>query len=136
VLAFYKFRFYALDQPIAVGAEDTFAFFIDPHYGAAPGSAIYRDTVLVFANTLLRLDAADTVSHRCRILSIEHPQLGAVRSIDIVGFDNVVTLSSGLEVVVNAEEHPGRVENRAGQIEDWVFHVNVEPVGHSSPNET
>ena len=52
MIALYKFRFYELDQPLKVGVEDEFTFFVDPHYQAALSTPICPDTLLVFANTL------------------------------------------------------------------------------------
>ncbi len=129
MLAFYKFRFYTLDQPVAVGDEAEFVFYPDPIYGGVPGAGIYRHSVLVFANETLGMTPGERVFHRCRILSITHPRLGAVSAIRVERFDSYVMLASGVELHVNTEEHPGRIENRDEQIDDWAFTIDLEPVG-------
>ena len=124
MLAVYKFRFYELDQPLEVGDEKEFAFFVDPHFAASPLSPISRDMILAFANTL---GEKMVVRHRCRIVSISHPTLGKVQSIATRGLSYTVILDDGRRVVVDAEENPGIVEDgpRAG---DWLFLVEIEPI--------
>jgi hypothetical protein len=132
MIALYKFRFYELDQPLEVGAEQEFVFFVDPHYAAIPSAPIQADTVLVFANTLA---GPSIVSHPCRITSIEHPQLGSIHSAATSGLDYIVTLQNGHTLVVNAEEYPGRIENGTVQVADWAFIVNVEPIDSSEVSQ-
>ena len=129
MLAVYKFRFYELDQPLEVGEEKEFAFFVDPHFAASPGSPISRDMILVFANTL---GEKMVVRHRCRIMSISHPALGKVRSIATRGLSYTVTLDDGRRVVVDAEENPGVVED-GPRADDWLFLVEIEPMRLSRP---
>jgi hypothetical protein len=126
LLALYKLRFYALDQPIAVGDDTEFTFFVDPHYSAAPESPISRDMILVFANTL-ESEGIHTIVRRCAIRSIVHSQLGAVRSITPDGFDYRVELESGEILVVNAEEKPGHLDGTDLAVSDWAFVVDLEP---------
>jgi hypothetical protein len=131
VLAFYKLRFYELDQAIAVGRSDEFVFFIDPHFSRAPDSPPVDGMMLVFANTIQ--GAGPTVTFPCRIQSIFHPQLGAVESIDTDGFDYRITLRSGEVIEVDAEEHAGTIHDAPLRVTDWAFLVDVHPV---APNTT
>ena len=124
LLAFYKLRFYELDQAISVGATDSFVFFVDPHFSRAPTSPPCPDMVLVFANTLL--SASPTVAFRGTIASIFHPQLGAVQSIDTRGFDYRITLLTGEVVEVDAEEHAGTMHGAPSRVIDWSFLVDVQ----------
>ncbi|SFE98990.1 hypothetical protein [Paracidovorax wautersii] len=126
MIALYKFRFYELDQPIEVGADRNFDFFVDPHYAAAMNAPIQNDMTLVFANTLLG-PAIHTANYRCKILSITHLQLGEVQSIDTHGLDYTVKLADGRAFVVNAEEHPGKIEQSPVEVSDWAFLINIEP---------
>jgi hypothetical protein len=129
MIALYKFRFYELDQTIQVGAEGEFLFFADPHYLATPCSPILPDTILVFANTL---PGPPVVAHRCRINAIRHLTLGSVRAISTDGLEYSLILEDGATIAVDAEEHPGRTSTPFGTIADWVFLVDVEPIGTSS----
>lgn len=126
VIALYKFRSYKLDQPPNVGGEKEFTFLADPHHDSAPSAQLCSDTVLVFANTLS--SAAPTVKHRCRIMSITHPELGSIRSISTEALDYTLILDDGHTVVVNAEENPGHIQDSARQIDDWAFFVNLRPI--------
>ena len=125
MLAFYKLRFFELDQAISVGSTGAFVFFVDPHFGRAPASPPDRDMILVFANTLL--SAAPTVAFRVKILSIFHSQLGAIRSIDTRGLDYRITLDTGEVVEVDAEEHAGTMHGAPSRVVDWSFLVDGLP---------
>jgi hypothetical protein len=127
MIAFYKFRFYELDQALQVGDEREFDFFVDPHFAADLSAPIYPGTLLVFANTLLG-PGTPTVSHRCRIVSIRHPALGNVRSISTKGFTYTLTLDDSSTVFVNAEEQPGMIEGSDRQIDDWAFVIELQPL--------
>ncbi len=131
MLALYKLRFYELDQAISVGDTDTFVFFVDPHFSRAPASPPCRDMVLVFANTGQSL--GPTVDIRCTILSIVHPQLGSVLSIDTKGLDYRITLLTGEVVVVDAEEQAGIIHDAPSRVTDWAFMVDVQP---EAPSKT
>jgi hypothetical protein len=125
VFAFYKLRFYELDQAISVGTTDSFAFFVDPHFRCAPTSAPCDGMVLVFANTMRSDDP--TLVFRATILSIFHPQLGPVRSIDTHGLDYRITLLTGEVVEVDAEEQAGTIHDAPARVIDWAFLVDVRP---------
>jgi hypothetical protein len=123
VYAFYKLRFYELDQAIAVGDDREFCFFVDPHFAAAPGSPVCPGMVLVFANTV---GHEGQVRHRCAIRSITHPVLGDVRSIDTDGLEYRVNLASGEVVVIDAEEDVGTIAEGGRADLDWSFLVEVD----------
>jgi hypothetical protein len=124
MIALYKFRFYELDQPLEVGDEREFVFFVDPHFSEDLSAPIYPGTVLVFANTLI----GSTVSHRCRIVSIWHFSLGSIRGISTKGLDYTLTLEDKTTLLVNAEEEPGHIAGSDRQIDDWAFVVELEPM--------
>jgi hypothetical protein len=124
MIALYKFRFHELDQSIDVGEEGEFTFFVDPHYRAAPTAPIRKDMILVFANTF---GPEGLVSHSCRIVAIDHPQLGSVRSISTRGLEYTVTLTNGTAFRVEAEERPGSIQE-GPVVADWTFLVNIEPL--------
>jgi len=124
MIAFYKFRFYELDQSIEVGEEAEFEFFVDPHYRAAPTAPIHKDMILVFANTV---GSEGFVSHLCRIVAINHAELGLVRSISTKGLEYTVTLANGTALKVEAEERPGSIY-QGPAVADWTFLVDIEPV--------
>ena len=123
--AFYRFRFYELDQSLTVGEERVFAFFVDPYLSLVEDMRIYDDMVMVFVNSIGR---ENTFRHRCRINSIYHPELGAVISIDTKGLDYTIILENEQKIVLNAEEEPGKVFDGAKQVSDWAFLVDLTPV--------
>jgi len=123
MIALYKFRFYELDQPIGVGDDQEFSFFVDPHFSAAPESPLCDGMILVFANTT---GTAAIIRRRCRIRSITHPALGAVKAIATDGFDYRITLESGRVLTVDAEERAGILADTDIAVTDWAFIVDVD----------
>ena len=123
MIALYKFRFYELDQPIGVGDEREFDFFVDPHFSAAPDAPLCDGMILVFANTT---GTTPTIRRRCRIRSITHPVLGAVKAIATDGFDYRITLEAGRVLTVDAEERAGILADADIAISDWAFIVDVD----------
>ena len=88
--AFYRFRFYELDQSVAICEERDFAFFFDPNFTHVPKEdwlRIYTDMTLVFANSL---GTDNFFRYPCRINEIYHPQLGNISSINTRGLDGFV----------------------------------------------
>ncbi len=116
---------YELDQGLEVGLLDTFAFWrTTPERFNAPNS-------LVFFNTLGR--EHDIVKAFCRIKTIYHAELGDVQKIDTCGLDYTITLTSGTQFKVNAEEKPGQLVEKSGEtwinssrITEWQFVVEME----------
>ena len=118
---------YELDHPIQVGRAQQFAFF-PPNGG-----------VLVFYNTLWKPDEA--VAARGVVGAIEHEYLGSVANADTEGLDYTFTLADGRELVVNAEEEPGTIYERANgewrvathQVSDWTLRVEFTELDDLEP---
>lgn len=74
----------------------------------------------------------ETLVAECTVVAIRHPTLGAVTRADTIGLDYTFTLADGTELVVNAEEEPGRIESpTAGvwagrKLDAWTFDVELE----------
>lgn len=123
---------YELDQPLEVGVEEEFVFWrVVPDY-------LYNSESLVFYNTLWH--EGDGVFGTGRILKIRHPELGDIRKINTRGLDYTITLMDGSELLVNAEEEPGKMfEGRPGdwieskrEISDWQCDVTFEALSELS----
>jgi hypothetical protein len=67
---------------------------------------------LVLYNDIWRPE--DMVVSHGKIVAIRHPMLGNVRKVDTRGLDYTITLKNSTELLVNAEEEPGRLFHRAG----------------------
>ena len=73
--------------------------------------------------------------------SIRHPELGEIRKVDTHGFDYTIILADGTEIVVNAEEDPGKMfEGKPGAwveskrvVSQWRFAVEFESLSEFSP---
>lgn len=100
---------YALDQSLEIGVEDEFVFWRVTAY------TLGNSRGLVFYNTVWH--EGDGVFGTGRILTIRHPELGDIRKIDTRGLDYTITLMDGAELLVNAEEEPGKIFD--GQPGDW-----------------
>lgn len=97
---------YELDPLLEVGLADEFAFWREvPDHLRGPEA-------LVLYNTLWHPE--DALVARGTITAIRHPELGSVRKIDTRGLDYTITLEDGSELLVNAEEEPGRLFERVG----------------------
>jgi hypothetical protein len=114
---------YELDPPLEVGLSAEFAFWrVVPDHLRGPER-------LVLYNALWHPE--DSVVARGTIAAIRHPELGAVRKVDTHGMDYTLTLLDGTELLVNAEEEPGKLFERAGEqwresarvVSDWRFVV-------------
>ena len=114
-------NWYEMDQSIAVGQFDEFDFFVNPP------TTIENDGLPVFYN--------DDWHERCRhlydrqkkrILSIWHPVLGQIQSIDTKGLDYTFTMVNGQVLKVEAEESPGLVYSHPEPICDWRIYVQME----------
>lgn len=124
---------YELDPPLEVGQSDQFAFWrMTPDHIRGPER-------LVFYNTLWQSE--DAVVASGRIVAIRHPELGAVRKVDTRGLDYTLTLADGTELLVNAEEEPGKLYERTGErwaestrvVSDWRFVVEFESLSEPRP---
>ncbi len=124
---------YELDPPLEVGQTDEFVFWrVVPDHLRGPER-------LVLYNTLW--DPGDALVARGTISAIRHPELGAVRKVDTRGLDYTLTLADGTELLVNAEEEPGKLfEWASGQwqessrvVSDWRFVVEFEALFEPRP---
>ena len=123
---------YELDQPLEVGFTGEFVFWkvVPDHLRCSER--------LVFYNTIWH--AGDGVFASGKIVGIRHHELGEVRKIDTCGLDYTITLVDGTELLVNAEEEPGKLfEGRLGNwkeskkvIEDWRCEVAFESLSELS----
>jgi hypothetical protein len=126
---------YSLDQPIHVGMENVFYFWrLVPEY-------LRGSETLVFYNTLWRTE--DVLVARGVIERITHSQLGSIQSVVSTGFDYVITLDDDSQLLVNAEEEPGRIfEQISGEwvdspisIADWRIFVELKGFSELKPAE-
>lgn len=101
-------KWYELDQCIVVGDVDLF----------------YLNDEKSLADNLNR----DAYEVRAEILSINHKQLGKIKGIITIGLDYTIYLWDGSVLYVNAEEHPGKIENEAIEINEWEFDVEINVV--------
>jgi hypothetical protein len=124
---------YELDPPLEVGQSDEFAFWrVTPDHLRGPER-------LVLYNDLWHPD--DAVVARGTIAAIRHPELGTIRKVDTRGLDYTFTLADGTELLVNAEEEPGKLFERAGEhwtesrrvVSDWRFVVEFESLSEPRP---
>jgi hypothetical protein len=119
---------------LEVGREDEFAFWrVVPEYLRGP-------EVLVLYNDLWRPEDGQFASGK--IVSIRHPDLGDIRKVDTCGLDYTITLADGTEIVVNAEEDPGKMfEGKPGAwmeskrvVSQWRFAIEFESLSAFSPH--
>ncbi len=122
-LAVWVPGWYELDPSLEVGLADEFAFWrVVPDHLLGP-------VALVLYNTLWNPE--DAVVAHGTISAIRHPELGEIRKVDTRGLDYTITLTDGTEVLVNAEEEPGKLYERGGGdwakssrlVSDWRFIV-------------
>ena len=110
---------YELDPQLAVGLEAEFAFWrhVPEHLCGLEEFVLYN---------YLR-HPEDELFASGKITAIRHPELGEIRKVDTCGLDYTITLADGTEIVVNAEEDPGKMfEGKPGA---W-----VESKGASFPS--
>ena len=136
MLAIWHPFWYEADQPISVGQVSDFQFFkTPPQYVQDCGHSVFyhgdwkKETI-----------SKQAYKQRLRILSINHPELGRIQSIDTKGLNYTVTMSDGPIVKIEAEEQPGTVffirtegETRwhyddSWKLVDWRFYVEAEIV--------
>ena len=123
MIAYYKMRFFELDQSLKVGRTAEYIFFLDPHFDRAASLDVCKSMNLVFYNTL---GGHPEVKALCEIRNIWHPALGQVDEIDTNGLDYRVTLADGAVIELNAEEEPGKCIDPKLQVQDWSFLVMLE----------
>ena len=108
VEAEYDLDWYELAQTITVGEMQEIHFFKDVE-------------PLTFYCGLWYPKKA--ICRNYKIEQIIHPVLGNIQSINTRGLDYTITLITGEQLTVNAEEEPGKVYNYHIQPESWVFNV-------------
>ena len=124
---------YALDPSLEVGLSAEFAFWrvVPDHLRGPERLVLYNDL----------WHPQDAVVARGTIAAIRHPELGAIRKVDTRGLDYTLTLADGTELLVNAEEEPGQLFERAGEqwresalvVSDWRFVVEFESLSEPKP---
>jgi hypothetical protein len=73
------------------------------------------------------------------VTAIRHADLGDIQSVNTRGLDYTITLADGRQLVVNAEEEPGRVcgwvhgESPLPHIVDWRFVVEFSALADRVP---
>jgi len=112
---------YELDQPLTLGTTERFWFFQLPPSELSNASSFD----FVFFNELSA--AANCQVRSAEVISISHPELGALQHINTDGLDYVFHPVEGPPLTVNAEEDPGAV---AGDLElaDWSITVMLDNV--------
>jgi hypothetical protein len=80
----------------------------------------------------IKLGLKDTfwlVNKTGTLLKIRHRTIGDASEIDTEGLTYKITLISGQEIIVEAEETPGRVENDFPSFDNdnWKFEVTIKP---------
>jgi hypothetical protein len=127
---------YELDQAIEVGHNYEFAFWrVIPEDLRGPET-------LVLYNTLWRPE--DAVVASGTIANINHRELGQIQKIDTRGLDYTFVLVDGTELLVNAEEQPGRLFERAGAswvaakrvVSNWRCVVEFKSLSEPTPAST
>lgn len=124
---------YELDPSLEIGLAGDFVFWRvvpDGLRGPEP---------LVLYNTLWQ--PKDAMIACGTIKAIGHPELGAVRKVDTRGLDYTITLADGTELLVNAEEEPGKMWERDGKgfieskrvVKEWRFVVEFESLSQPRP---
>lgn len=123
---------YELDPNLEVGLEAQFAFWrqVPEHLCGSEELVLYND----LSNPREPMFASG------KIFSIWHPDLGDIRKVDTHGLDYTITLGDGAEIVVNAEEDPGKMfEGKPGAwveskrvVSEWRFTIEFESLSEFS----
>jgi hypothetical protein len=127
---------YELDPQLEVGLEGEFAFWraVPEHLRGPEEFVLYNDL----------WHPGDGMFASGKITAIRHPELGEVRKVNTCGLDYAITLADGTEIVVNAEEDPGKMfEGKPGAwveskrvVSQWRFEVEFESLSEFSPERT
>jgi hypothetical protein len=110
--ATWQAAWYELDQPIKIGLTDGFWFTNEKGQkkffaGLLPNNNIEKITGAITSTT--------------------HKYLGSISEIHTVGLTYKIVLSSGKEIIIEAEETPGQIENDfpAFETDDYIFDVTI-----------
>ena len=123
---------YGLDQPLAVGVTDEFAFWRNPPEDLRGGAER-----LVFYNTLWGSEEALIGSGT--VVAISNAELGEIREVDTRSepLDYLIRLADGTTLDVNAEEEPGRLyegtEWSSRIVNDWRMSVEFDSLSELRP---
>jgi hypothetical protein len=123
---------YALDQPLAVGLRDEFAF-----WRIVPEDLRGGPEPLVFYNTLW--GSEDALIGSGTIVAISNAELGEIRKVDTESepLDYLIHLADGTTLEVNAEEEPGRLfegsEWSSRIVNDWRLSVEFDSLSELRP---
>jgi hypothetical protein len=114
ITAIWQAAWYELDQPIRLGLKDIFIL-------------IENAGVLRFCTGFASEKEIKEIEGE--ILKISHRALGEISEIDTSGLTYRIKLISGKEIVLEAEETPGRIENDYPQFDhdNWRFEVIIRP---------
>jgi hypothetical protein len=124
---------YELDPMLEIGLGGEFAFWRN-----VPDHLSGREQLVLY-NTLWHPE--DALIANGTIVGITHPELGDIRKVDTRGLDYTIALADGGELLVNAEEEPGRMYERGKDgwiaakrvISDWRFVVEFESLSEQRP---
>ena len=113
---------YELDQPLAVGIRDRFWFYQNPPMDFPDVESFDY----VFFNQMV--SSANCQVRYATIAAIDHPVVGPLLRIDTDGMDYIFYPENGNEIVVNAEEQPGKIYDPSDDVSDWSLVVTLEDV--------
>jgi hypothetical protein len=133
ILAAWVPGWYELDPPLEVGRTSDFAF-----WRVVPTDLLGPEPLVLY-NTLWQPENAMVA--RGTIGGIRHPELGDIRKVDTRGLDYTITLADGTELLINAEEEPGRLYERVGgewagssrAVRGWRFVVEFAALSEPRP---
>ena len=110
-----------LDQTLSVGLRQKFCFF--EHVPDHLAGQVAKDQMLFFNDS----DPDQDCDIRfARIESMDHAALGPLLRVDTWGLDYILYPADGEEVVVDAEEDPGRIQlGWASTVDDWTIRVRL-----------
>lgn len=109
----WKPAWYELDQSVVIGDIDLFYLSKDKRY---------------FFNGFMGNNDCEI---KAEITGISHPELGAVKGIIAIGLCYSLYLSDGNEILVEAEEDPGRIigcKYPIKEVKEWDFDVQIRMI--------
>lgn len=112
---------YEMDQSLTVGLKSKFWFFQDN-----PSQEDGEEVDFVFFNQLD--SAANSELRFACITGIHHEVLGPLSRIDTDGLDYIFTTIAGEDIIVNAEEEPGKTYEGEHECDDWTVLVELTEV--------
>ncbi len=114
---------YELDQTLVIGERQKFWFFQSPPQDC---KTLAEEVDLVFYN---QLDSTKNCNVRyATIVEMRHPDIGQLVRVDTDGLDYIFFPFEGEEIVVNAEEEPGKTYEGDAQVDDWTVFVLLADV--------